>query len=107
MKITENITGNVTKAIMGGLALVITIAMAASFNKPSKEYVDFKDNEIRKEVLNLKEMHNAEFKSLERTIKLEMDALRENMEDWREADKSKYELILKLIENNGKVNNNN
>lgn len=107
MKITENITGNVTKAIMGGLALVITTAMAASFNKPSKEYVDFKDNEIRKEVLNLKEMHNAEFKSLERTIKLEMDALRKNMEDWRDADKSKYELILRLIENNGKVNNNN
>ena len=56
-----------------------------------------------KELLNLREIHNAEFKSLERTIKLEMDALRKNIEDWRESDKSKYELILKLIE---KQNNN-
>ena len=32
-----------------------------------------------------------------------MDALRKNIEDWRESDKSKYELILKLIE---KQNNN-
>ena len=88
---------------MGAVALVVTTAMATSFNKPTKEYVDFKDNEIRKELLNLREIHNAEFKSLECTIKLEMDALRKNIEDWRESDESKYELILKLIE---KQNNN-
>lgn len=99
----DNVTGNVAKAVMGAVALVVTTAMATSFNKPTKEYVDFKDNEIRKELLNLREIHNAEFKSLERTIKLEMDALRKNIEDWRESDKSRYELILKLIE---KQNNN-
>lgn len=99
----DNVTGNVAKAVMGGVALVVTTAMATSFNKPTKEYVDFKDNEIRKELLNLREIHNSEFKSLERTIKLEMDALRKNIEDWRESDKSKYELILKLVE---KQNNN-
>lgn len=99
----DNVTGNVAKAVMGAVALVVTTAMATSFNKPTKEYVDFKDNEIRKELLNLRKIHNAEFKSLERTIKLEMDALQKNIEDWRESDKSKYELILKLIE---KQNNN-
>lgn len=99
----DNVTGNVAKAVMGAVALVVTTAMATSFNKPTKEYVDFKDNEIRKELLSLREIHNSEFKSLERTIKLEMDALRKNIEDWRESDKSKYELILKLIE---KQNNN-
>lgn len=99
----DNVTSNVAKAVMGTVALVVTTAMATSFNKPTKEYVDFKDNEIRKELLNLREVHNTEFKSLERTIKLEMDALRKNIEDWRESDKSKYELILKLIE---KQNNN-
>ena len=99
----DNVTGNVAKAVMGAVALVVTTAMATSFNKPTKEYVDFKDNEIRKELLNLREINNAEFKSLERTIKLEMDALQKNIEDWRELDKSKYELILKLIE---KQNNN-
>ena len=99
----DNVTGNVAKAVMGAVALVVTTAMATSFNKPTKEYVDFKDNEIRKELLNLREIHSAEFKSLERTIKLEMDALRKNIEDWRESDKSKHELILKLIE---KQNNN-
>lgn len=99
----DNVTSNVAKAVMGAVALVVTTAMATSFNKPTKEYVDFKDNEIRKELLNLREIHNSEFKSLERTIKLEMDALRKNIEDWRESDKSKYELILKLIE---KQNNN-
>lgn len=99
----DNVTGNVAKAVMGAVALVVTTAMATSFNKPTKEYVDFKDSEIRKELLNLREIHNSEFKSLERTIKLEMDALRKNIEDWRESDKSKYELILKLIE---KQNNN-
>lgn len=99
----DSVTGNVAKAVMGAVALVVTTAMATSFNKPTKEYVDFKDNEIRKELLNLREIHNAEFKSLECTIKLEMDALRKNIEDWRESDESKYELILKLIE---KQNNN-
>lgn len=78
--------------------LVATTAMAASFNKPTKEYVDFRDDEIRKEVKNMREMHNAEFMSLERTIKIEMDALRRNIEDWRAADREKYELMLKLIE---------
>lgn len=42
--------------------------------------------------------------SLERTIKIEMDALRRNIEDWRAADREKYELMLKLIE---KQNNKN
>ena len=59
----DNVTGNVAKAVMGAVALVVTTAMATSFNKPTKEYVDFKDNEIRKELLNLREIHNAEFKS--------------------------------------------
>ena len=86
----DSVTGNVAKAVMGAVALVVTTAMATSFNKPTKEYVDFKDDEIRKEIVK-------------RTIKLEMDALRKNIEDWRESDKSKYELILKLIE---KQNNN-
>lgn len=98
-----NVTGNVAKAVMGGVALVVTTAMVTTFNKPTKEYVDFKDDEIRKEVSNLREAHNAEFNSLERTIKLEMDALRKNIEDWRQSDKDKYELILKLIDkHNGK-----
>ena len=60
----DNVTGNVAKAVMGAVALVVTTAMATSFNKPTKEYVDFKDNEIRKELLNLREIHNAKFKSL-------------------------------------------
>lgn len=99
----DNVTGNVAKAVMGGVALVVTTAMATTFNKPTKEYVDFKDNEIRKELLNLRDVHNSEFRSLERTIKIEMDALRKNIEDWRQSDKDKYELILKLID---KQNNN-
>jgi hypothetical protein len=99
----DNVTGNVAKAVMGGVALVVTTAMATTFNKPTKEYVDFKDNEIRKELLNLRDVHNSEFKSLERTIKIEMDALRKNIEDWRQSDKDKYEIILKLID---KQNNN-
>ena len=104
MKLTGNLTDSVIKTLVGGVLLVVTTAMAASFNKPTKEYVDFRDDEIRKEVKNMREMHNAEFMSLERTIKIEMDALRRNIEDWRAADREKYELMLKLIE---KQNNKN
>ena len=100
----DNVTGNVAKAVMGAVALVVTTAMATSFNKPTKEYVDSKDDEIRKEIVNLRDVHNAEFKSLERTIKLEMDALRKNIEDWRQSDKDKYELILKLIDKQNSKN---
>lgn len=100
----DNVTSNVAKAVMGGVALVVTTAMATSFNKPTKEYVDFRDDEIRKEIVNLRDVHNAEFKSLERTIKLEMDALRRNIEDWRQSDKDKYELILKLIDKQNSKN---
>lgn len=98
MKLTGNLTDSVIKTLVGGVLLVATTAMAASFNKPTKEYIDFRDDEIRKEVKNMREMHNAEFMSLERTIKIEMDALRRNIEDWRAADREKYELMLKLIE---------
>ena len=52
----------------------------------------------------MRDVHNAEFKSLERTIKLEMDALRRNIEDWRQSDKDKYELILKLIDKQNSKN---
>lgn len=100
----DNVTSNVAKAVMGAVALVVTTAMATSFNKPTKEYVDFKDDEIRKEIVNLRDVHNAEFKSLERTIKLEMDALRKNIEDWRQSDEDKYELILKLIDKQNSKN---
>lgn len=100
----DNVTSNVAKAVMGAVALVVTTAMATSFNKPTKEYVDFKDGEIRKEIVNLRDVHNAEFKSLERTIKLEMDALRKNIEDWRQSDKDKYELTLKLIDKQNSKN---
>lgn len=100
----DNVTSNVAKAVMGAVALVVTTAMATSFNKPTKEYVDFNDDEIRKEIVNLRDVHNAEFKSLERTIKLEMDVLRKNIEDWRQSDKDKYELILKLIDKQNSKN---
>lgn len=100
----DNVTSNVAKAVMGAVALVVTTVMATSFNKPTKEYVDFKDDEIKKEIINLRAVHNAEFKSLERTIKLEMDAMRKSIEDWRQSDKDKYELILKLIDKQNSKN---
>lgn len=100
----DNVTSNVAKAVMGAVALVVTTAMATSFNKTTKEYVDFKDDEIKKEIINLRAVHNAEFKSLERTIKLEMDAMRKSIEDWRQSDKDKYELILKLIDKQNSKN---
>ena len=100
----DNVTSNVAKAVMGAVALVVTTAMVTSFNKTTKEYVDFKDDEIKKEIINLRAVHNAEFKSLERTIKLEMDAMRKSIEDWRQSDKDKYELILKLIDKQNSKN---
>lgn len=100
----DNVTSNVAKAVMGAVALVVTTAMVTSFNKPTKEYVDFKDDEIKKEIINLRAVHNAEFKSLERTIKLEMDAMRKSIEDWCQSDKDKYEIILKLIDKQNSKN---
>lgn len=54
-------------------------------------------------MIGIRDRHNIEFMNLERMIKAEMDALRKNMEDWRQADKDKYELIIKLIEKEYKI----
>lgn len=98
MRVMDQLASNMHKSMMAGLALVVTTAMATSFNKPTKEYVDFNDNEIRKEVQNVRALHDNEFRNLERTIKIEMDALRRSVDDWKSLDRDKYELILKLIE---------
>lgn len=102
MDVWTNVSNNMWKSIIGAICLVVTTAMVASLNKPTKEYVDFQDSQIRKELMTVKEMNNVEFRNLERTIKMEMDALRKNIEDWRKADKDKYELIIKLIEKDQK-----
>lgn len=42
MSVMGNLTNSVWKSIIGAICLVVTTAMVASVNKPTKEYVDFK-----------------------------------------------------------------